>query len=79
MTIFAENAGFLHEGVHGYRDGCFTITALVEIQNRLMNAVEKGNISSLCLLDASSGFDTVTHIFLLRKLELYGYDNDSLE
>ena len=43
-----------------------------------MDAVEDNELSSLCLLDVSSGFDTVSHIYLLRKLELHGYDDKSL-
>ena len=51
----------------------------MEIQTRLTNAVERGDLSTLCLLDVSSGYDTVSHTYLLRTLELYGYDNDSIE
>ena len=65
--------------MHGYEAGMSTVTALVEIQTRLVHAVEKGNVSSLCLLDVSCGFDTVSHTFLLRKFEMYGYCDNSLE
>ena len=74
MNNFAESANFLHQSVHGYRDGYSTVTALLEIQHRMVKTVECGELSSLCLLDVSSGFD----IYLLRKLELLGYDNNSI-
>ena len=79
MNHFAEEAGILHHGVHGYRSGLSTSTALVEIQSRLLNAVEEGKLSTLCLLNVSSGLDTVSHTFLLRTLEMYGYDDSALE
>ena len=79
MNSFAEETGLIHPSVHGYRDGMSTVTALVEIQTRLVNSMESGNLSSLCLLDVSPGFDTVSNIYLLRKLELYGYSDSSLE
>ena len=79
MNAYAEEAGLLHPGVHGYRTGMSTTTALVEIQSRMTKAVEEGNLSSLCLLDVSSGFYTVSITYLLHKLEMYGYDNNSLE
>ena len=41
MNEFAENSGLLHPGVHGYRTGLSTTTALVEIQSRLIKAVEE--------------------------------------
>ena len=66
MNSFAEESGLLHSGVHGYREGMSTTTALLEIQMRLVNEVEEGKISSLCLLDVSSGFDSVNHTFCLR-------------
>ena len=79
MNEFSEETGLLHPGVHGYRTGMSTTTALLEIQGRLIRAVEEGNLSSLCLLDLSSGFDTVNTTYLLRKLERYGYSDCSLE
>ena len=78
MNRYAEEVGMLHHGVHGYREGMSTVTALIEIQSRQMKAVEEGKLSSSCLLDVSSGFDSINHIYLLRKLEMYGYDDRSL-
>ena len=79
MNDFAESSGILHPGDHGYRTGMSTSTALVEIQTRLMSSLEEGKLSSLCLLDVSSGFDTVSHSYLLRTLEMYGYDDKAIE
>ena len=79
MNSFAEETGLIHPSVHGYRGGMSTTTTLIEVQDRLINAMDDGKISTLCLLDVSSGFDTVSHIFLLRKYELYGYDDNALE
>ena len=79
MNDFAEETNFIHPNVHGYRKGMSTSTALMEVQTRLLTSMEKGKVSSLCLVDVSAGFDTVSNIFLLRKLELYGYDDSTLE
>ena len=79
MDNFAEESGILHSGVHGYRKAMSTSTALIELQNRLMGALESGKLSSLCLLDVSSGFDTVPHFFLLCTLEMYGYKDEALK
>ena len=79
MNEYAEENEIIDPSIHGYRRGLSTTTALVEIQIRLTKALEKGKISSLCLVDVSAGFDTVNHIFLLRKLELLGYGDEAIE
>ena len=79
MNKYAEEAGILHLGVHGYRSGMSTVTALVEVQSRLVGAVGEGKLSSLCLLNVNAGFDSISHIYLLRKLELYGYSDKSID
>ena len=45
----------------------------------MIRAEEEGKLSSLCLIDVSSGFDSVSHAYLLQKLELYGYNDKSLD
>ena len=45
-------------------------TALLRIQNDLLSAVEKKQVSALVLLDLSSAFDTVDHDILLHRLSL---------
>ena len=44
-----------------------------------VGALEDGELSGVCLLDMSAAFDIVDHTLLLKKLELYGFDRDSLE
>ena len=41
--------------------------------------MERGRIVALCLLDVSAGFDSVPHVNLLRKLEMYGYGDGTLQ
>ena len=51
MNKFAEDSGFLHSGIHGYRTGMSTTTALIEGHDGLVRVVEEGKNSLLCLLD----------------------------
>ena len=44
-----------------------------------VGALEDGELSGVCLLDMSAAFDIIDHTLLLKKLELYGFDRDSLE
>ena len=49
------------------------------MQDTWVGALEDGELSGVCLLDMSAAFDVVDHTLLLKKLELYGFDSDSLE
>ena len=79
VNKYAQERNILHDSVHGFREGHGTDTALAEVWEFVLGEVEKGNIVALCLLDVSAGFDSVPHINLLRKLEMYGYGDKTLK
>ena len=51
-----------------YRKGHSTETALLRIQNDLLNEADKNRASCLVLLDLSAAFDTIDHNILLTRL-----------
>jgi hypothetical protein len=54
-------------------------TALLKIQNDLLLAVDRGQLSALVLLDLSAAFDTVNHDILLHRLSLnFGIQDSAL-
>ena len=79
MNEYAERENILYPGIHGYREGLSPSTAMIEIQCHMFGEIEAGNIVSLSLLDVSAGFDTVSHTYLLRKLETIGYCEEAIE
>ena len=59
---------------HGFRTNHSTDTALLDVTDRVFEAMDRKEITLLCLLDLSKCFDVVPHAGLLRKLELYNVD-----
>ena len=52
-----------------YRKLHSTETALLQIQNDILMAMDKGKVTALTLLDLSAAFDTIDHVILLDRLQ----------
>ena len=78
MNEFSEDAELLPPGLHGYRKHLGTTTALLEMQESVHQEVERGNIVAVAFLDISAGFDTVPHTYMLRKMEMIGYEPSAI-
>ena len=55
---------------HGFRPQHSTETALINITDRALSAMDQSQISLLCLIDLSRCFDVIDHAKLLAKLQL---------
>lgn len=63
-----------------YRKFHSTETALLRIQNDLLLAMDKQQVTALVLLDLSAAFDTVDHKILLHRLEgWFGISGNALK
>ena len=68
LTAFLQNTGLMERLQSAYRKHHSTETALIKIQNDLLEAMSKRKVSILILLDLSAAFDTVDHNQLLTTL-----------
>ena len=80
LDKYQEEQGLVHQGVHGFGKGRGTNTAMLEVWEYVLRKTKKGELVALDVLDVSAGFDTLVHLYILRKMEVqYGMKQNSLE
>ena len=79
LDSYEEEQGLVHQGVHGFRKGRGCSTAMLEVWEFVLRRTEMGELVALNFLDVSAGFDTLVHLYILRKMEIqFGMDQASL-
>ena len=53
----------------GFRQGHSTDTAVLRVLSDILQAVDRGDLAALVLLDLLAAFDTVDHSILLQRLQ----------
>ena len=74
MISYFESNNLLHPNHHGFRANHNTTTALIQMYDAWVEAMDRGEATGVCFLDMSAAFDMVNHSVLLDKLLLYGFD-----
>ena len=69
---YISKTNILHPLQHGFRPGHSTSMPLINIQDKITQAIDKNEYSIGIFLDLSKAFDTVDHNILIKKLENYG-------
>ena len=62
----------LYLNQHGFQTGHSTAMSLLNIQDKISQAIENNEYSVGIFLDLSKAFDSVNHAILLKKLDNYG-------
>ena len=75
---YFETNNLLHPSHHGFRSKHNTSTAILQMFDTWLDAMEDDEISAVILIDLSAAFDVVDHNILLQKLKLYGIEADTL-
>ena len=67
-----------HPNLHGYRQNRSTMTALLQMYDRWVRAASHGQVSGVIMIDLSAAFDLVNSDLLIKKLKIYGLDENLL-
>ena len=63
----------------GFRPLHSTQTALLNVTDTWLNAIDRGNIVGLVMIDLKKAFDTVDHTILIEKLKMYNFGQCTLK
>lgn len=75
LMAYLSSADLLPTLQSGFRPGHSTETAVLQVLSELLQAVDRGDLAALILLDLTAAFDTVDHDILLQRLQrTFGVD-----
>lgn len=78
LSIYLNKHNLLCKTQSGFRSHHSCETALVNMTDKWLHAMDSGKIIGIVLVDFRKAFDLVDHQILLSKLKLYGIDNKTL-
>ena len=77
ISEYLEDNLIISPAHHGSRPGYNTLTAKNTIDYLLAKGVEDNNTTILLNTDLSAAYDVVNHSIMLKKMEFYGFDENS--
>ena len=78
LMAYLSSADLLPTLQSGFRPFHSTETAVLQVTSKLLQAVDRGEVGVLVLLDLTAAFDTVDHDILLRRLQqTFGVDGNA--
>ena len=78
LSAYPKEYDLLHKTQSGFQSQHSCETALVQMIDTWLNAMDNGTMIGVNLLILKKAFDLVDHKILLFKLKLYGIDREAL-
>jgi len=78
-AVFPKLYDKIHSLQHGFVKGRSTTTQLLEVYHQIGSVLDKGGQVDMLFLDFSKAFDSVPHILLTHKLQMFGFGGELLQ
>ena len=78
LMDFLHGNNLLHKTQSGFRAQHSCETALVNMIDLWLNAIDNGKMAGVVLVDFKKAFDLVDHQILINKMEIYGIKDEAL-
>ena len=78
MSAYLDHLGWLYKHQYGFSCGRSTAQAIGQLNNSVLDAMDRGNVTGMLFLDMSKAFDSINQKILLGKLEHIGLAARSL-
>ena len=72
LQSFIDHNCLLSDSQYGFRSGCSTSHALLELIEEISSSLDKKKVTIGVFIDLKKAFDTIVHSLLIRKLQHYG-------
>ena len=79
LYAYLCSRNILSDAQSGFRANYSTTTTLLDVQDYILNNMDKGFVTGAIFLDLKKAFDTVDHEILINKLASYGIKDNELD